>query len=276
LNQWPNHWKNQSLDIDQLLNFLDVDLKNIPMLLCGNYGDPIYHPTFIEFVSKLKEKGALLSIVTNGSYKKESWWKELCEVLTDQDIVQFSIDGAPDNFTQYRINADWPSIEVGIKTCVASRCQTEWKYIPFDYNINSIESTQHLAKKMKIDRFIVRPSNRFDQNTLPHLKITDPQYLRKTYQSQLNWKQAEVKNFSVDPECYNNKSHYISASGYYNGCCKLDDFNFYYKSHFGKNRSQYSIANTTITNILSTPSTVQFYESILTEPEHGCQFNCPG
>jgi organic radical activating enzyme len=78
LDKWSNHWKNHSLDVDQLLNFLDIDLNQVPILLCGNYGDPIYHPDFINFVAKLKQKGAVLQIVTNGSYKKESWWEELC------------------------------------------------------------------------------------------------------------------------------------------------------------------------------------------------------
>jgi MoaA/NifB/PqqE/SkfB family radical SAM enzyme len=275
IEQWPNQWKNHSLDIDVLLNFLDIDLNQVPMFLCGNYGDPIYHPNFIDFVTKLKQKGALVHIVTNGSYKKSSWWKELCEVLTKQDIVQFSIDGSPENFTQYRINGDWESIETGIRICVESNCQTEWKYIPFDYNIDSIEQTKDLSKKMGVDRFILRPSNRFNENNST-LRPTDTQYIRSTYQSQIEWKHAKVKNFKVNPQCYDNKSHYISASGYYNGCCKISDFNFYYKSHFGKNRSQYNIINTTISKLLSDTNTIHFYESIPTEPEHGCQFNCPG
>jgi len=276
LDQWPKHWKNHSLDIDQLLNFLDIDLTQIPILLCGNYGDPIYHPEFIDFVTKLKQRGSLLHIVTNGSYKKESWWKDLCDRLTDQDIIQFSIDGSPENFIQYRVNGDWESIKIGIETCVEAQCQTEWKYIPFGYNIDSIEKTRVLAEQMKVDRFFIKPSNRFDEDTLPHLKIEDPQFLRNTHQAQINWKTASSKNFAVDPECYNNKSHYISASGYYSGCCKITDFNFYYKSHFGKNRSDYNIKNTTITEVLSQQKTIQFYNSILTAPEHGCQFNCPG
>ena len=52
IDQWPQHWHNHSLDIDQLLNFLDVDLSTKTIKLCGNYGDPIYHPDFINFVKK--------------------------------------------------------------------------------------------------------------------------------------------------------------------------------------------------------------------------------
>ncbi len=53
LDQWPQHWKNHSLDVDQLLKFLDIDLSNLDIVLCGNYGDPIYHPDLIDFVTKL-------------------------------------------------------------------------------------------------------------------------------------------------------------------------------------------------------------------------------
>lgn len=276
INQWPNHWKNHSLDVDQLINFLDIDLTNMPVLLCGNYGDPIYHPDFIRFVTKLKQAGAILTIVTNGSYKKVAWWAELCSVLTERDIVQFSIDGSPENFTQYRVNGDWESIKDGIEVCVAAKCQTEWKYIPFGYNIESLDTTQELAKQMNVDRFIVRPGNRFGDDTSSHLAVTDPVYQRATYQSQIIWKQSPIKNFAVDPQCHNNKTHYISADGYYSGCCKINDFSFYYKSHFGKNRADYKISQTSITQILNRPATIEFYESILTSPEPGCQFNCPG
>jgi MoaA/NifB/PqqE/SkfB family radical SAM enzyme len=276
LERWPQHWKNHVLDIDIVLNFLDIDLNQIPILLCGNYGDPIYHPNFIEFVQKLKQRGAHLQIVTNGSYRKDEWWQELCNTLTKHDVVQFSIDGSPENFTQYRINGDWESIKVAIKVCVESASQTEWKYIPFKYNIDSIDQTKQLATELGIDRFLIKPSNRFNKDTLSHLTVLDQQYLRPSYQSQVMWKEAKAKNFKVDPECFDNTRHFISADGYYSGCCKIYDFNFYYKSHFGKKQNQYNITNTTITKILSNPDTIQFYESIPVNPEYGCQFNCPG
>ena len=93
INQWPQHWQNHSLDINQLLNFLDIDLTGRTILLCGNYGDPIYHPNFIEFVSKLKRAGITLLITTNGSYRTKSWWQELVSHLDSQDIIKFYENG---------------------------------------------------------------------------------------------------------------------------------------------------------------------------------------
>ena len=106
IEKWPQHWTNSSIDIDQLSKFIDIDLTNTLLYVCGNYGDPIYHPNFIDFVKKFKSRGAVLHIVTNGSYKKAEWWQELTDQLDSNDLIEFSIDGDPENFTQYRVNAD--------------------------------------------------------------------------------------------------------------------------------------------------------------------------
>ena len=74
LSKWPQHWKNNCLNIDSLLSFLDIDLTGKHMNLCGNYGDPIYHNDFINFVAKLKQSGARITITTNGSYQSRNWW----------------------------------------------------------------------------------------------------------------------------------------------------------------------------------------------------------
>jgi hypothetical protein len=44
-----------------------------------------------------------------------------------------AFDGSPENFTEYRVNADWDSILVGIEECVAGPATVIWKYIPFSF-----------------------------------------------------------------------------------------------------------------------------------------------
>ena len=166
IDQWPQHWKNHSLDIDQLLSFLDIDLTGKKIVLCGNYGDPIYHPNFIDFVKKLKARGAVLSITTNGSYKSQAWWEELVSNLSSSDFVNFSVDGTPDNFTKYRVNADWESIKIGMDVVAKSHCDSSWKYIPFAFNQQDIETVKQLSQSIGIKNFRVEPSDRFDEQTL--------------------------------------------------------------------------------------------------------------
>jgi MoaA/NifB/PqqE/SkfB family radical SAM enzyme len=270
IDQWPQHWKNHSLDIDQLLKFLDIDLADKRIGLCGNYGDPIYHPNFIELVNKLKARGANLTIFTNGSYKKHDWWESLVKQLTPTDVVIFSVDGTPSNFTEYRVNADWESIETGMKVVANSSCQSVWKYIPFSFNQNDIAEVEKLSNQIGIKRFWIETSDRFDDQTFslkPDNKLLSPRYSAKE-----NWK-FNNRDTIVDPECKQGRQHFITADGYYAPCCYLADHRFYYKTQFGKNKTQYDIRQHTLTEILQQSQTVEFYQTLQQQP--GCQYNCP-
>ena len=270
INKWPQHWHNQSIDIDQLLKFLDIDLTTKKIYMCGNYGDPIYHPAFINFVYKFKQRGAHVDIITNGSYKKSDWWAELTSVLDINDSITFSVDGTPDNFTQYRINGDWNSIHEAMTICAKSSCRTLWKYIPFSYNQDTIDEAKLISKNIGIDYFFIAPSDRYDNITMdfkPH-----ESFIGKRYHSQQQWQNSTVVT-KVNPSCSNGKMNFISAEGYYNPCCYLADHRFYYKTQFGKNKKQYNIKDHTLTEILSQPKTIEFFQTL--DQNSCCQFNCP-
>jgi hypothetical protein len=257
------------VDKSTLLRFLNIDLSGINIDMCGNYGDPIYHPDLAGLVKDLKSRGAVISIVTNGSHRKQSWWQELVQELNSDDSVTFSIDGIPENFTQYRINGDWPTIQDAINECVAAPCKTVWSFIPFSYNEHHIEQAKQLSQDLGIDRFQINRSARFDEETM-HFKPKDNLTGIK-WHSQQNWKQTNTAK-KVIPECDNGKTHFISANGYYMPCCYVGDHRFYYKNEFGKNRKQYSIQDTTLTEILSRTQVAEFYDTLT---DHSvCQYNC--
>ena len=270
IDQWPQHWKNHSLDINKLLKFIDIDLTDKRITLCGNYGDPIYHPDFIDLVIGLKSRGAVISITTNGSYKKQQWWEDLVDILSPQDTVIFSVDGLPTNFTQYRVNADWESILVGMQVVSAALCNSVWKYIPFAFNQDNITEANTLSNQIGIKSFQVDLSDRFDEQT--ESLRPDTTLLGSRYLAQINWKSNNT-NSAIDPKCNQGNSHFITADGYYSPCCFLADHRFYYKTPFGKNRSQYDISKHTLSEILQQPQTVEFYQNLDQQP--GCQYNCP-
>jgi len=269
INQWPSHWKNHSIDTSALLRFLDIELSGVNISLCGNYGDPIYHPDLAGMIRGLKNQGAMISIVTNGGHRKRSWWQELVQELTSDDSVTFSIDGIPENFTQYRINGDWPTIQDAIEVCVAAPCKTIWSFIPFSYNENNIDQAQQLSQHLGIDQFCTNRSSRFDEQTM-HFKPSND-LIGIQWHSQQNWKQT-ITVKKVIPECDNGQTHFISADGHYMPCCYVGDHRFYYKNEFGKNRKQYSIQDTTLSEILNRTQVADFYDTLA---DHSvCQYNC--
>lgn len=271
IDQWPQHWKNHNLDITDLDSFLDISLYQVSVNFCGDYGDPIYHPQFIEMVSLVKNRGARVSITTNGSYKNSDWWRSLCERLDANDQIRFSIDGTPDNFTEYRKNAHWPSIEEAIKVCVKKRIRTVWKFIPFDYNQNDIQSARDLAKSLGMEDFLLDPSDRFDSKTEHLIPVQDLIGQRKSAQDAIK----HDADHPVDPKCFLGKEHFISSTGHYSPCCFVADHRFYYKTPFGKSKDQYNIRNTKLSEILESHQTREFFKSVLENPPKVCQFNCP-
>lgn len=271
IDQWPQHWKNQNIDIDSLLHFFDIDLTGKRMNLCGNYGDPIYHPDFIDVVQQLKNRGATISITTNGSYKKQEWWKELVSKLDSSDLINFSVDGTPDNFTKYRINADWESIKIGMDVVATAQCNSFWKYIPFLYNQSDIEQVEKLSQDIGIKNFRVEFSDRFDEKT--QMLKPNTSMIGSRYAPQVNWK-SNSSDMTVNPKCKSGEEHFITAEGYYSPCCYMADHRFYYKTPFGKNKNQYDICQHTLSEILQQPQTIEFYQTL--DQHLGCQYNCPG
>lgn len=267
------NWQNNDLDLDNLKKFIDIDLTDIKFSLCGNLGDPIYYPQLFDLLKWLKSKSAIISLVTNGSYKKHEWWTELVSILDSCDTIVFSVDGTPENFINYRVNADWKSIEVGMQVAAASEVITVWKYIPFSFNEHTIEQARTVASELGIDSFVIDPSDRWQEND--PLKPVNTQFNGLRTESIINWKTHKIdrKNYDIDPKCLNdNDQHYISAAGYYMPCCYAGDWRFYYSSEFYKNQKEFDISTTTISNILNT---TEFFSTLLEKKPNYCTFNCP-
>jgi len=269
IDQWPKHWKNHSLDRSVLMQFLDLDLDNVEKNMCGNYFDPIYHPDLAGMIQDLRARGAVISITTNGSHRKQSWWEELVNELSPADCVTFSIDGIPENFTQYRINGDWETIQSAVEICAAASCQTKWKYIPFSFNEHNIQQAKQLSQDLGIDQFQISNSDRFDEVTM-HLKPAEDQ-IGTRWHNQQNWKQSQTIN-KLTPKCHNGHAHYVSADGHYTPCCYVGDHRFYYKTEFGKNKKQYAIKDTTLSKILEKSAVGGFYNNLI--EQSACQYNC--
>ncbi len=268
IKQFPKQWKNHELDLDHLINFIDIPITNMMFRLCGDYGDPIYYSKLFEMVKWIKSNGAYISLHTNGSYRTADWWHELCFHLDTKDKIIFAIDGIPDNFTNYRINADWKSIENGIKIC-SSKIYTIWQYIPFSYNVEFIDEARQLSKNLGMHEFVVKPSSRWEavddilKPTADHTASDGREVVFK----------KNIKEQFVDPRCKKtNNEHFITANGYYAPCCHVPNHNFYYKSEFYKEKEKYEISKTTFTKVLE--NTKYFYDNLETNKPIYCIYNC--
>jgi organic radical activating enzyme len=269
IEQFPSKWKNQQLNLEHLKSFIDIPLDGKLISLCGDYGDPIYYDQLFDLVQWVKQNGANISLHTNGSYKTKSWWQELTSYLNRNDTVVFAIDGVPENFTKYRINADWTSIKIGIEE-TTKVTKTVWQYIPFNYNIDSISSAQKLSQDLGFTEFKIVQSSRWDSIDDPYRPAAD--YIIK-HDKEIKFKQND-RSEEISPRCkQTNSDHFITASGFYAPCCHVPNHNFYYKTEFYKDKNKYDISKTTITAVLQ--ETNNFFDNLETTKPIYCIYNCP-
>jgi len=289
IERFPKKWTNQNLNLEHLKSFLDINLKNKIILLNGTYGDPIYYPKFNEMIKFFKQQGSNIVIHTNGSYKEKDWWIELLDMLDNKDVINFSIDGTPQNFTNYRINGDWESIETAIKLAVKSQVTTYWKHIVFSYNEDTIDQAEQTSKELGIDKFMINNGDRWLENdwlkpknldhthTISFTEITRSgagYTLNRRSENKKKWYANNKQSIQIDADCKKtNNSHYISAWGYYLPCCWMSEHNFYYKTDFFKDRDSYDISKTTLSEILTNPAKT-FYNNIESTRLDACTFNC--
>ena len=267
INKFPRKWKNKQLNLNDLTKFIDIDITDKIIGLGGNYGDPIYYDSLFDLIDWAKQKNGIIKISTNGSYKTKEWWNSLANNLTKKDVIVFGIDGIPTNFTNYRINADWNSILLGIEQ-VAKKVTTIWKYIPFSFNEDDIKEAEKMAKELGME-FFLDPTDRWSSESDP---LKSNKFLGKRYNNIINW--TPIKQIAIDPICKTtNYQHFISADGYYMPCCFVGDHRFYYSSEFHKNKKKYDISNSTISSVLE--SLTDYYNNIENVKPNYCTFNCP-
>lgn len=118
--------------------------------------DPIFSGVFIqqlEYINTL-ERRPRINISTNGSGRKETWWAKLANLLDHKDAVEFAIDGLEDTNHLYRVNSNWNSIMLGIKTLRANWSgRMGWRYVIFEHNHHQVAEAKKLAEQLGMRRF---------------------------------------------------------------------------------------------------------------------------
>ncbi len=80
-----------------------------PSIFFGGLGEPLFHPLTIEWISRAKEQGAFVEMITNGTLLTEQRSKELVE--SGLDVLWVSIDGAtPESYADVRLGAELPNV----------------------------------------------------------------------------------------------------------------------------------------------------------------------
>lgn len=261
------------------------------ILFCGDIGDPIYATEFLSIIKYIKQSSDIsIDIVTNGSYKKPSWWEELGSVLTRRDTVVFSVDGWDhDSNNLYRVNSDWDSIIAGIKSLrVSSDCRIKWSSIYFNFNEDRMSEICNLAKELGCDEWQAVKSTKFGgrynvNGVDPLIPVNADNLSSQVYQTfpiVLNRAKPISLKYQVDAHkwarCLNwKKELFVNVDGlmfpcpWFNSGYQVNDFVQKYKDRL-------NVKQRSIVEVLEDPMWEEFITRLETMPLDVCRIKCYG
>jgi MoaA/NifB/PqqE/SkfB family radical SAM enzyme len=255
--------------------FVQANVEKITF--CGDDGDPIYAHDLIPVIEYIKSiKPVEIVIVTNGSHKKVQWWTQLGQLLDSNDSVHFSIDGYDnDSNNIYRINSDYDSIILGLKTLRAtSDCKIIWAAIAFKFNEEHLDTMKAFAHTVGVDRFQLTKSTKFG-SVYPSYGVSDPLQPSVKYISSTHRFEREVTSLSaagktesisttniklfnqiksrndITPLCMiGNKGLYIDARGRLFPCCWVAN-RYSHNSDWQQLANNFDLHKKTLTTVLA-------------------------
>jgi MoaA/NifB/PqqE/SkfB family radical SAM enzyme len=263
------------IDVSELLRFVG---SNKQLYLCGNNGDPIYHPNFLNLCTKLKQQNNRLMIVTNGSAKKNKFWTLLGKILKEEDEIQFSIDGLKNTNHLYRKNSNWDQIMEAVQIMSKSTAKMTWQFIVFKHNQHQIEEARQMSKDLGFQKFVLYSSDRWNGETdiMP-----DSKYINESMNQNRDIVSKNLPGkLSMKPKCIKDNKPanglYIDSEGDFYPCCWMGTYRYKYKSIFDPKHSRYNIKNNSLDAILSQKSVREFFDSTkqFTSAHDCCKIQC--
>jgi len=257
INQFPKAWKHYDLNLEDFKKFINPVLEKIQIFeFKGTMGDPIFHPNFLDWIAWIKSLNKKIFIHTNAQIGK-SFWQKLVTYLDKNDKIIVGIDGIPTNFMLYRVNARWKNIE-DCANILKGKTNLVWQYIVFSYNENNIDEAKQLSIDLGFDSFLLEHSDRWEGNNdwlKPNNALPIPN-----------------ENQEIDPLCFKQPTHIVTADGFYMPCCMLIDHRYRYKTPWGK---AFDIKKYTIDDVIKSSVATDFFAKLTNEsaPNY-CRFNC--
>ncbi len=168
-----------------------------PLLFFGGFGEPTSHPRFVEYVRRIREAGAEVDLITNGTLLTEELIDELIGLGVRELWV--SIDGArPESYADVRLGASLPRVIRNLETLKfrkmrlgSLRPALGVAFVAMDRNIGDLPKVIELGLKLEAQRFSI-------SNVLAHDEKMTGETLYDEALRQWNPRRAQVDLSRMD------------------------------------------------------------------------------
>jgi len=169
--QFPKmHMRGRDISLKAMKKLLDSYIPKINF--CGQMGDCIYHPKFLDILklcTQYKDKGFIFH--TNGSNKSNFFWNEVIKIYKNQPQLNhkwwIALDGLPAQSHIYRVNQDGKKLyDIMLESKKYLKRRPVWQYLIFKYNEHNIEKAKQMAKEAGVT-FMLLQSSRWNSEDDP-------------------------------------------------------------------------------------------------------------
>lgn len=129
------------------------------IMMCGNYGDPVYCvdlPKILDYIRSV-DPTITIRMHTNGGVRGAAWWSNLAQSYPAENFkVVFSIDGLADTNYIYRRNVSWDSLMTHVRSFIGSGGTAVWEFLVFAHNEHQIDEARDMAKELGMDEILFK------------------------------------------------------------------------------------------------------------------------
>jgi len=154
---------------EEVFNLAIEGLKRfspVPRVFFGGIGEPLLHPKIGHMVSRAKEIGAAVEIITNGTLLEPALLKEL--LSAGLDMLWVSIDGAkPESYADVRLGAQLPRVLENLGYFKKVKSRKRWifsgdlrtqlgiVFVAMKRNIAELPAVCQIAWRLGASRFMI-------------------------------------------------------------------------------------------------------------------------
>lgn len=133
----------------------------LPDVYFGGIGEPLFHPKTVEWVAQVKELGAKVELITNGTTLTEKVSRKLVE--SGLDVLWVSIDGAsPETYADVRLGAELPTIVANLRRLTKMRKAGHYPkpeigiaFVAMKRNIADLPQILKLGRSLRAQHFSI-------------------------------------------------------------------------------------------------------------------------
>ncbi|MDA3948547.1 MAG: radical SAM protein [Spirochaeta sp.] len=185
---------------DETFERLRVQIAEMPVtptVFFGGFGEPMHHPKTTEYIRAMREIGAEVDLITNGTLLSEQRVDELIDAGLRR--IWVSLDGArPESYSDVRLGASLPLVLRNLERLrhrkrLLSRTKPELgvAFVAMDRNIGDLPEVVRIGLDLGAEHFSV-------SNVLPHNQELNGQTLYDNEMARWNPRRADIDLARID------------------------------------------------------------------------------